>query len=378
MQEQRTVQDREAVERFDTVIIGGGQAGLAVGHYLAEQDRSFVILDASERVGDAWRKRWDSLLLFTPARNDGLPRMRFPGPGDAFVTKDQMADYLESYASRFRLPVRNGVTVDGLSRQGGRFVVSAGEQRFESRNVVVAMANYQRPWVPPFADEIQPGILQLHSSEYRNTSQLREGGVLVVGAGNSGADIAMEVVRSHVTWMAGEDHGHVPFRIESPLARILLIRMVRFMGHHVMTVRTPMGRKMRPVAQAGGLPLVRVKPKDLLAAGVQRTPRVVGVREGLPVVEGGQVLDVANLLWCTGFRPGFSWISLPVLGDRGEPIHDRGVVAGEPGLYFVGLNFLYAATSDIVTGVARDAAHVAKHIAASSVLAEAKASAPTS
>ncbi len=350
-------------ERFDTVIIGGGQAGLAVGYHLADQGRSFVIVDAHERTGDAWRSRWDSLLLFTPARNDGLPGMRFPARGDAFITKDQMADYLESYAAKFGLPVRNGVTVDGLTKLGGRFIVSAGDQRFESDNVVVAMANYQRPWVPSFAEEIDPEILQLHSSAYKNPTQLRDGGVLVVGAGNSGADIALEVVRTHPTWMAGEDHGHVPFRIESVVARVLLIRIVRSIGHHVLTVRTPMGRKMRPTAQAGGLPLVRVKPKDLVSAGVQRVSRVVGVRDGSPVVDGGRALDVANILWCTGFRPGFSWIGLPILGDRGEPIHERGIVADEPGLYFVGLNFLYSATSDLVTGVSRDAARVAKHIA---------------
>ncbi len=353
-----------STERFDTVIIGGGQAGLSVGYQLAEGGRSFVILDAHERIGDAWRERWDSLLLFTPARNNGLPGMRFPARGDSFVTKDQMADFLESYATRFKLPVRTGVRVDGLSRRGDRFLVSAGDLRFEANNVVVAMANYQHSWMPPFAEGIDPGILQIHSGGYRNPSQLRAGGVLVVGAGNSGADIAMEVVQTHPTWMAGTEHGHVPFRIESLVARVLLIRIVRFIGHHVLTVRTPIGRKMRPSALAGALPLVRVKPKDLVDAGVERVPRVVDVRDGLPVLEGGRVLDVANIVWCTGFRPGFSWIDLPVLGDREEPMHERGIVAKEPGLYFVGLSFLYSATSDIVTGVSRDAKRVAKHLAA--------------
>jgi putative flavoprotein involved in K+ transport len=350
-------------ERVETLIVGGGQAGLSVAYELARRDRPFVIVDAHARVGDAWRTRWDSLLLFTPARFDGLAGMRFPARGDVFPTKDQMADYLESYAERFRIPIRTGIRVDGLSRDGDRFFVSAGGARFEAQNVVVAMANYQQPWVPPFAADLDPGMVQVHSHEYRNPSELRDGGVLVVGAGNSGADIALEIAHRHPTWMAGEEFGHVPFRIENFVARNLLIRIVRLVGHHVLTVRTPIGRKVRPKVRAAAAPLVRVKPKDLVAAGIERVPRVAGVRDGLPLLEDGRVLEVANVVWCTGFRPGFSWIDLPVLGEREEPLHERGIVATEPGLYFVGLKFLYSATSDTVTGVGRDAERVAKHIA---------------
>jgi putative flavoprotein involved in K+ transport len=350
-------------ESIETIVIGGGQAGLSVGYYLARLGRPFVILDANERTGDSWRNRWDSLLLFTPARINGLPGMRFPAPGGTFVTKDEVADYLEAYAARFALPIRRRTTVDRLTRDGDKFVVSAGIHRFEADNVVVAMANYQTPRVPHYARNLDPGIVQLHSHEYRNPSQLQDGGVLVVGAGNSGADIALEVARSHPTWMAGEESAHVPFRIETFVARHLLFRMVRFVGHRILTVDTPIGRKIRPKALASPAPLVRVKPKDLVAAGIERVPRVVGVRGGLPVIEGERYLDVANVIWCTGYRPGFSWIDLPVLGDRGEPRHDRGIVPGEPGLYFVGLRFLYAATSDTITGVQRDARRIAKHVA---------------
>lgn len=350
-------------EHFDTVVIGGGQAGLAVGYHLAKQKRPFVILDANDRVGDAWRKRWDSLLLFTPARFNGLPGMRFPAARDKFITKDEMADYLESYAAHYDLPVRLGITVDRLSRQGDRFVISAGDKTFEADNVVVAMASSQSAWQPPFAKDLDPSIVQLHSKDYRNRSQLREGAVLVVGAGNSGADIAMEVVQEHPTWMAGKESGHVPFRIETFVARHLLVSIVRFVGHHVLTVRTPIGRKIRPLLLAHGAPLVRVKPKDLVRAGVNRVPRVVGVRGGLPLLDDGQVVDVANVIWCTGYRPGFSWIDLPILGDRQMPEHERGVVAGEQGLFFVGLEFLYSATSETITGMQRDAKRIARHVA---------------
>ncbi len=350
-------------ERVQTVIVGGGQAGLVVAYYLARRGLPFVILEANERVGETWRNRWDSLRLFTPARYDGLAGMPFPAKADSFPTKNDVADYLEAYATRFDLPVRTGVRVDGLSRNDGRFVVAANDLRFESEHVVVAMANFQRPRVPTFAHELDPGIVQLHSTGYRNPSQLQEGGVLIVGAGNSGSEIALEVARGHPTWMSGKETGHVPFRIEGVVARLLLLRMVRFVGHHVLSVKTPIGRKVRPKLLHQADPLIRVKPKDLLAAGIERVPKVVGVRDGLPVLEDERVLDVANVVWCTGFHPGFSWIDLPVFGEDGEPMHERGVVASEPGLYFVGLHFLSAMTSSVITGVVRDAEYIAKHIA---------------
>ena len=350
-------------EQIDTVVVGAGQAGLSAGYYLAKKRRPFVILDSGARVGDAWRNRWDSLLLFTPARFNGLPGMRFPASGGTFITKDQMADFLESYASRFELPVHNGVQVTRLSRDGETFLVSTGAGQIRASNVVVAMGNHQAPWIPSFASELDAGILQLHSKDYRNPAQLRDGPVLLVGAGNSGADIAIEVVRDHPAWLAGKETGALPFRIEPFLARNGLVRVVRFIGHHVLTVRTPLGRKLRPRLVKTAAPLVRVKPRDLVAAGVQRVGRVTGVRDGLSVLEDGRVIQPANVIWCTGFRPGFSWIDLPILGDRQEPSHHAGVVAQSPGLYFVGLHFLYAMTSDTITGVQRDAKRVVHHLA---------------
>lgn len=354
-------------ERVETVVVGGGQAGLSVGYHLARRGIPFVILEANERIGDSWRERWDSLRLFTPARYNALPGMPFPGPGHSFSTKDEVADYLEAYAARFELPVRTGVRVDRLSRNGSRFLVETSDQLFEAENVVVAMATHQDPWVPSFADALDPGIVQLHSGEYRNPSQLRQGGVLVVGLGNSGAEIAVEVVAEHPTWLAGKETGHVPFRLEGAAARFAFLPlMFRFIGHRVLTVRTPIGRKLRPKLLSHGAPLVRIKPEDIAAAGIERVPRVVAVRDGLPVLEGGRSLKVDNVIWCTGFRPDFSWIDLPVFGEeqeRREPIHHRGVVADQPGLYFVGLLFLYAMSSGFLPGVGRDAAHVVNDIA---------------
>jgi putative flavoprotein involved in K+ transport len=354
-------------EHVETLVLGGGQAGLSVGYHLAQRDLPFVILDANERVGDSWRKRWDSLRLFTPARYNALPGMSFPGPPGSFSTKDEVADYLEAYAARFELPVRTGVRVERLSRNGSRFVVEASDRHFEAENVVVAMASHQVPRLPSFAGELDPGIVQLHSAAYRNPSQLREGPVLVVGVGNSGAEIAVEVVKERPTWLAGKESGHVPFRIERAAARfVFLPLMFRVIGHRVLTVRTPIGRKMRPKLLSHGAPLVRVKPKKIAAAGVERVPRVVGVRDGRPLLEDEGVLEAANVIWCTGFRPDFSWIDLPIFGDEDDPIeptHRRGIVAGEPGLYFVGLFFLYAMSSGFLPGVGRDAEYIVKDIA---------------
>lgn len=348
--------------RIQTIVIGGGQAGLAVGYHLAKRGISFQILDASSRIGDAWRNRWDSLRLFNPARYAGLPGLPFPARGDTFPTKDDVADYLEAYAQHFHLPVHTGVRVDRLSREGDGYVVSAGSRQFESDNVVVAMANYQVPRVPAFAPALDPGIVQMHSHEYRNPSQLQDGGVLLVGVGNSGADIGIEVARTHPTWMSGKETGHVPFRIESALWRFFLVRLLRFFGHHVLTVNTPIGRKLGPKIIARGAPLVRVKPQDLIDAGIEGVPRVVGVQNGQPLLEGGRTLEVQNVIWCTGYHPGFSWIDLPIFGEHGEPVHERGVVSRAPGMYFVGLHFLYSMTSATLLGIGRDAEHVARAI----------------
>jgi putative flavoprotein involved in K+ transport len=350
-------------ERVQTIVIGGGQAGLATGFHLARRGLPFAILDASARVGDAWRARWDSLRLFTPARYAGLPGMPFPGPRSAFPTKDEVADYLEAYAARFRLPVRNGMRVESLEREDGRFAVTtASGHRLEAEQVVVAMANFQVPRVPAFARELDPRIRQLHSRDYRNTSQLPGGDVLVVGVGNSGGDIGLEVARTHRTWLAGKETGHIPFRIEGLVARNLGLRLVRFLGHHVLTLGTPVGRRAHAKLLRGAAPLVRVKPDDLAAAGVERVPRVVGAREGRPLLEDGRTLDVSAVIWCTGFEPGFSWIRLPAFDERGEPVHDRGVSTRVPGLYFVGLHFLYAMSSATLIGVGRDAEHVARAV----------------
>jgi putative flavoprotein involved in K+ transport len=351
-------------QRVQVVVIGGGQAGLSVGYCLAQRGLSFVILEGNKRIGDSWRQRWDSLRLFTPAKYDGLIGMPFPAPPHSFPTKDEMGDYLESYAKHFDLPVRTGVRVDRLWRDGTRYIVDAGDLRVEAEHVVVAMASYQVPRVPGFSSAIDPSIQQLHSKEYKNPGQLRPGGVLIVGAGNSGADIALDVARSHQVWLSGRHPGHIPFHIDSRVAHFLLPFIFRVVFHRILTVDTSIGRKARPSVISKGGPVIRVKKADLVAAGVEETSRVSGVRDGKPMLADGRVMDVTNVIWCTGFDPGLTWIDLgkPVYGTDGEPIHERGIVPGEPGLYFVGLHFLYSLSSTMIHGVARDAERIADTI----------------
>jgi putative flavoprotein involved in K+ transport len=350
------------VKRIETLVIGGGQAGLSVGYHLAKRGMPFQIVDANEQVGDAWRQRWDSLRLFTPARYCSLPGLPFPARSDAFPTKGQMASYLDTYAKRFKLPIQTGAKVNALAKTGDRFFVTAGDFQYEADNVVVAMGNYQQPQTPEFARDLDPAIVQLHSHEYRNPSQLQEGRVLVVGVGNSGADIGMEVARTHRTWISGKESGHIPWPIESFMGRNVMIRIIRFIGHHVLTLSTPIGRKLRPKLLVGSAPLIRVKPKDLEKAGIERVAKVVGVKNGQPLLADDRTLDVKNVIWCTGFTPGFSWIDVPIFGKDGRPMHERGVVNRAPGLYFVGLHYLYSMTSDTVTGVGRDAERIVKAI----------------
>ena len=352
----------ELKDQYDTVVIGGGQTGLIVGHALGEKGIDYVILDAGARVGDAWRNRWDSLRLFTQAFMNGLPGMDFPANRNSFVTKDQVADFLEQYATEMSLRLRSGSRVGRLAHDGTHFVVEANGQVVKADNVIVAMADYQKPNIPGFASDLDPAVVQLHSTQYKNPSQLQDGPVLIVGLGNSGADIALDVSSAHPTIVSGTESGSVPFPLESWFGRHIGTRLVRFATVRVLNTSTPIGRRARPKMINKSAPLVRVRPKELEKAGVSRVQRIAGIQDGLPLTEDGRVLDVANVIWCTGYRPGFDWIDLPVFDEDGRPIHDRGVVPAMPGLYFVGLFFLHALWSETITGVQPDVKHIIKHL----------------
>lgn len=352
------------VERHETIIIGGGQAGLAMGYHLARRGLPFVILDGNKRIGDSWRARWSSMRLFTPARRDGLPGRPFPAPKHSFPTRDEMADYLEEYARHFQLPVQGGVRVDALAlADDGRFLIAAGERRYSAEHVVVATGPFQRAHVPEFASELDPRITQMHSSGYQAPSELPDGDVLVVGAGNSGADIALELAAERAVLLSGELGPEIPFNIEGMAGR-LAFPLLWQVWSHVLTFGSPVGRKALPKIRAGMEPRIRVKKKWLARAGVEFVPRTAGVRNGRPMLDDGRVVDVAAVVWATGYRPALDWIDLPVIADDGDVETDHhGVVSACPGLYRVGREFLYAFNSHTVGGVGRDAKRIAQRIA---------------
>ena len=357
----------QATERYDVVIIGAGQGGLAAGYHLAKRGISFAILEGHQRVGDNWRSRWESLRLYSPAIVDGLPGTSFPGKRTAYPSGRQMGDFLESYAREWKLPVRTGIHVERLRRRDDGtdgFVIEAVDRRFEADQVIVATGAFKNPHVPDFAGQLDPGIRQLHSSDYRAPSQLQDGPVLVVGASHSGADIAFEAAAaSHRTVLAGRIIGQLPVPFESRRGKAIM-PVVYVLAKYLLTLRTPIGRKVAPHIRMGGGPLLRIRREDLDRAGVERSEgHVTGVSGGKPVLEDGRVVDVANVVWCTGFRPDFRWIEMPIVDADGWPLQTRGVVESVPGLYFLGLLFQYSFTSMLVAGAGRDAAFVVGRLA---------------
>ena len=346
----------------DTVIVGGGQAGLAMGYYLKQRGHNFVILDAGKRVGDAWRNRWDLLRLFTPAAFSALPGLPFPAPGASYPSKDAMADYLEGYARHFALPMELNRRVDRLWHDGEDYVVQAEGERYRVARVVVASGAYHTPYVPAFAAQLDPAVAQLHSRDYRNPGQLPEGDVLVVGAGNSGAEIAVDIAAGRRVYLSGRDTGSVPSAPGGALGVAVARPFWYLLGRLDVNADTRFGRKVRLHGKQRGAPLIRLKPGDLERAGVQRVPRTESVCHGKPVLADGNTLEVSAVIWATGFKPDFSWVQLPIFGADGYPRHRRGVVPEAPGLYFVGLPFQHSVLSAVVGGVGRDARYLAAQL----------------
>ena len=337
---------------YDVLVIGAGQSGLAAGYYLKPAGLDVSILDASDRVGDVWRQRWDSLRLFTPARYSALPGRKFPAAGGSYPGKDAFADYLEGYAQHFRLPVRTGIRVLSVRRADGVFELrtSAGELR--ARNVVATPGANSTPRIPAVAQELDPGITQLHTSQYRGPAGIPEGSVVVAGAGTSGVEVALELAARRpagTVYLAGKPTAHIPdavFRFAGPLYWRLV--------NSLLTLDTKPGRKVAAGFHKHGAPLIRVSIEDVEQAGAIRVPRI---SRGTDVPQ-----DVRTVIWATGFRPDFGWIDGLPVDDDGWPATSRGVVPELPGLYFVGMPFQYALTSGIVGGVGRDAEYVVEHL----------------
>jgi putative flavoprotein involved in K+ transport len=340
---------------FDVVVIGGSQAGLAIGYHLTQRGLRYVILDAGSETGHVWRSRWDSLTLFTPAQYSGLPEMAFPSPNDTYPSKDDVATYLQSYVSAFDLPVRLNAKVTSLTQRDGTYVVATADEEFTASQVVVAAGPFQVPFVPPVAGDLEETVLQIHSADYRNPAQLPEGGhVLVVGGGNSGFQIAEELAATRTVDLA------VGKRFPSLPQRLLgkdLFWWLSGIGFMKVSTDSRLGRKLakRDV-------LIGSSPRRLRHSGVTLRKRLASAAGRRAVFDDGSHQDIDAIVWATGYRSDFSWIDVPgVRNERGGIIHRRGV-AGAPGLFFIGLTWQHTRGSALIGFVGEDAAFIAGRI----------------
>jgi putative flavoprotein involved in K+ transport len=336
-------------------IVGAGQAGLAVGSFLARQGRRFAILEAGPSVGTAWRERWDSLLLFTPRRYDSLPGLAFPGDPDGYPTRDEVVAYLEHYSAHFELPIELGSRVRSLAKEDGMFVLDLGDRRIEAEQVIVATGPFQVPRVPAFADGLAPEVFQAHSTGYRKPGDVPEGTVLIVGGGNTGYQIAKELSATHAAKLAiGSRQTPLPQRL---LGRDLFWWLTK-LGLLEKTVDSRLGRRARHRDT-----LIGSSPRELRRHGIELKPRVVGVSGRTVDFADGSRLDVDAVIWATGYRPDYSWIELPITDETGAARHRRGVT-DVPGLYFLGLSWQHTRGSALIGWVEDDAAFIAEQIEA--------------
>jgi putative flavoprotein involved in K+ transport len=345
-------------DRWKTVIIGAGQAGLAAGYYLQKAREDFLIIDKAKRAGDSWRQRWDSLRLFTPSQYDGLPGLPFPAKRNTFPSKNDLADYLEKYAENFNLPVQWDEKVIRLGMGSSGFEITTTRRILKADNVIVATGTNPFPRIPEFARDMDQNIFQIHSSQYINPDSLPSGNVLVVGAGTSGVEIAIDLAGSRQTMLAGTPTFHIPDPVFQYAGRFYW-----WFINHILTVKTPIGRKARKGILKGGGPLIRVSVNDLISAGVEQVPRISGVENGFPRLQDGRGINVDSIVWATGYKPDFSWIELNITDkENGWPVTKMGVSQDYSGMYFVGMLFQYGLASGLVGGVGRDAAYIVRKI----------------
>jgi putative flavoprotein involved in K+ transport len=337
---------------IDVVVIGAGQAGLAVGHTLKHAGVDFVILDAATELGVSWTNRWDSLRLFTSARFCGLPGLPFPGDPDRYPLKDEVPEYFQAYASTFDLPVHLGHRVVSVSRSDGVFTVTMPGTTITARQVVAAVGAFQTPVIPEYSQRLPSTVTQLHSHAYRNPEQIPLGTVAVVGSANSGLQIAAELSGSHdVVVCRGRKQPRLPQRILGRDAFWWLSNS----GILRLPTNTPLARRF-----AMPDPVVGTKI-DELARSISFTERVIDVAGAQLVTADGKRIDASTVLWATGYRNDWSWLGAELLGADGLPEHDAGV--GASGLHFVGLYRMRNRGSALLGFVGRDAEHVGAVVA---------------
>jgi putative flavoprotein involved in K+ transport len=347
--------ERSSDDRVEVAVIGAGQAGLAMGYCLAKEGRKFTILEAADSIGAAWRTRWDSLVLFTPRRYDSLPGLQFPGDPDGYPGREEVIDYLESYASTFGLPVQPNSAVHSIASSGDGFILDLGGRTIQTTQVVVATGPFQVPSVPPFAADLASDVAQMHSTGYRRPSDVPRGTVVVVGGGNTGFQLAKELSATHSVHLAiGSRQTPLPQRV---LGRDLFWWLTKT-GLIKKTVESRVGQRARDRDT-----LIGSSGRDAKRHGVTIEPRVVGVSGRTVTFVDGSELDVDAVVWATGYRSDYSWIDVPVFDQDGRVLHRRGAT-DYPGLFFLGLTWQYTRGSALLGWVKDDAEFIAGRIAA--------------
>jgi putative flavoprotein involved in K+ transport len=344
----------EPTERYDVVVVGGGQAGLAIGYHLAQQGRKFLILERDHDVAPAWRDRWDSLTLFTPRAYDSLPGLEFPGDPDGYPTREEVLAYLQAYAAHFDLPVRLATPARRVSRDGGEFIIDLDDRRVAAEQVVIATGAFQQPRVPAIAERLAPTVVQMHSKAYRRPSDLPVGRTLVVGGGNTGYQIAHELAASRETHIAiGTRQAALPQRL---FGRDLFFFLTKT-GLIYKSVDTRIGQRMRQKET-----LVGPLPKVAKRLGVISHGRATEASGRTVTFADGSQLEVDGVVWATGFRYDHSWVDFPISDENGIK-HRRGVTE-IPGLYTLGLQWQHTRGSALLGFVNDDAAFIADRIEA--------------
>ena len=347
--------NHETGSSFDVVVVGAGQAGLAMGYFLKWQRRQFLITEAGS-IASAWRERWESLTLFTPRRYSGLPGLPFPGAPDGYPTRDEVVAYLEEYAERFELPVEEHAPVRSLTAEDGRFVLDVDGKAITADQVVVATGPFQTPYVPDVAERLAPEVFQTHATGYRKPADIPGGTVLVVGGGNTGFQIAKELSSTHEVVLAvGSRQKPLPQRL---LRRDLFWWLTKSRLFNA-TVESRLGRRLKTRET-----LIGSSPRELRRRyGVELKPRVVDANGRRVRFEDGSELEVDAVLWATGYRQDYSWIQLPVFDQDRRLRHRRGIT-DVPGLYFLGLTWQHTRGSALIGWVKDDAEFIAEQIAA--------------
>ena len=337
----------------DVIVIGGGQAGLAIGYHLAKQGRRFTILDAGDAPAAAWRSRWDSLRLFTPVRYDGLPGLPFPGEPHHYPTRDEVVDYLTGYARSFELPVELSSRVRTLRRTDDGYLVELADRVFTADQVVVATGPFQTPRIPAPGERLAATVHQLHSSDYRAPSSIPEGSVLIVGGGNTGFQIADELAATHDVHLSiGSRQAPLPQRI---LGRDLFTFLTAT-GLMRKTVDSRIGRRVSAKES-----LIGSSPRAIRRRGVQLHARTTQTDGTTLTFDDGTTLEPRTVIWATGFGRDYSFVDVPVFDSAGAPVHRRGVT-GSPGLFFLGMPWQHTRGSALLGWVKDDAQHIADRI----------------